>query len=234
MKSEDSVIVYDDSLVSQFTEQLFDPNHWAGSETSSGKSGGRGAVIFISYEGQEWVLRHYYRGGLPGRLLNDQFVFTGVEASRSMREWHLLREMQLQDLPAPVPLAARCKRRGLIYTADLITVRLPDVLPLSTRLERDDVTEAGWRAVGACIARFHSAGFCHADLNAHNLQLDDRNNVYLLDWDRGRLREPGRWRESNLSRLQRSLRKISGNETMHFDRDGWAVLMRAYRKHLAA
>jgi 3-deoxy-D-manno-octulosonic acid kinase len=233
LKSEDSVIVYDDSLVSQFTEQFFEPAYWAGAHTSSGKAGGRGAVIFIVHEGQDWVLRHYYRGGLPGKLLHDQFLWTGAAATRSLREWELLQEMRSEGLPAPIPVAARCRRHGIIYNADLITVRLPGVLPLSTRLAQGDVDEAEWRAVGACIARFHSAGFCHADLNAHNLQLDGSSSAYLLDWDRGERREPGGWRESNLRRLKRSLRKISDTGTVRYDPDGWGFLIEAYKQNLS-
>jgi hypothetical protein len=48
----------------------------------------------------------------------------------------------------------------------------------------------------------------HADLTAHNILLDAAGVPYLLDFDRGRLRAPGRWRVGNLARLQRSLRKI--------------------------
>jgi 3-deoxy-D-manno-octulosonic acid kinase len=99
-------------------------------------------------------------------------------------------------------------------------------------LAQGDVGAAGWRAVGACIARFHSAGFCHADLNAHNLQLDDADSAYLLDWDRGRRRKSGTWRESNLRRLQRSLHKISKNGAVRYDPDGWAGLMQAYKENL--
>ncbi len=211
---------------------MFDPDYWKGATTSSGKAGGRGAVIFLTHQGQNWVLRHYYRGGFPGKLLNDQFLWLGMNATRSLSEWNLLREMRLQGLPSPAPVAARYVRRGLTYTADLVTVRLPGVLPLSTRLEQGRMTGAGWHAVGACIARFHSAGFCHADLNAHNVQLDDSDAAYLLDWDRGRRRKPGSWRESNLDRLQRSLRKISKNGTAPYDSAGWERLNQGYQESL--
>ena len=58
------------------------------------------------------------------------------------------------------------------------------------------------------LARFHRAGVWHADLTAHNILLDQDGRSYLLDFDRGRLRRPGHWRQRNLARLLRSLRKI--------------------------
>ena len=39
--------------------------------------------------------------------------------------------------------------------------------------------------------------------------LGEDGEVWLLDFDRGRLREPGAWRERVLDRLARSLGKIT-------------------------
>ena len=45
-----------------------------------------------------------------------------------------------------------------------------------------------WRAIGAAIARLHRGGVDHADLNAHNILLDGRGAVSVIDFDRGRVR----------------------------------------------
>ena len=65
--------------------------------------------------------------------------------------------------------------------------------------------------MGQCIARFHRAGVFHADLNAHNVQIDAANRIFLLDFDRGRIRgrRAAAGGEANLARLHRSLTKIS-------------------------
>ncbi len=228
LKSGDSVIVYDDTKVSQISQDFFAPDHWQGADQTAGKSGGRGAAIYISHAGQDWVLRHYYRGGLPGKLLSDQFLWTGASRTRSLREWDLLQLMVEQALPAPTPIAARYVRHGVFYTADLITRRLPDVVPFSTRLADGPAPLELWQLVGECIARFHSAGFFHADLNAHNLQVDGADQVFLLDWDRGEWRPPGDWRSSNLERLHRSLLKITRDNAAHFDPSDWDALLQAY------
>ena len=228
LKSGDSVIVYDDTKVSQISPDFFAPDHWQGADQTTGKSGGRGAAIYINHAGQDWVLRHYYRGGLPGRVLSDQFLWTGATRTRSLREWDLLQLMVEQALPAPTPIAARYVRHGGFYTADLITLRLPDVVPFSARLADGLAPLELWQRVGECIARFHFAGFFHADLNAHNLQVDSNDRVFLLDWDRGEWRAPGDWRTNNLERLHRSLLKITRDSAVHFDSADWDVLLQAY------
>lgn len=63
------------------------------------------------------------------------------------------------------------------------------------------------------IRRFHDHGLDHVDLNARNLLVDDSDRVWLIDLDRCRLRVPGKWRESNLARLGRSLARFCGAET---------------------
>lgn len=226
----EDVILYDDSLLHHVTPDLFDPARWAGAPTAPGYAGGRGATLFIRYEGQHWVLRHYHRGGTVGRFLSDQFLWSGEEQTRCFREWNLLAHLQSLHLPAPRPVAARCRRRGLTYTADLVTVLIPDVEPLSTRLTRQREGPEVWARVGRCVRRFHDAGVWHADLTAHNLQISGADEIFLLDFDRGRIRsDRQRWRESNLERLHRSLTKISADGAVEFGAAEWEWLMAGYR-----
>ena len=227
-KSGNSVIVYDDNRVSQITHEFFEPDFWPDSDSGSGVTGGRGTVFFIRHEDQEWVLRHYYRGGLPGAMLEDQFIWAGSTRTRSIREWELLQTMHNLGFMVPAPVAARYLHHGLFYTADIITARIPGVQSFADRLAEDQVSGDLWHSLGECIARFHFAGFYHADLNAHNVQVNSDGEFFLLDWDRGDRRPPGSWRNSNLARLHRSLVKISRNEQAHFEPGDWKVLLEAY------
>ena len=77
----------------------------------------------------------------------------------------------------------------------------------------EPLAPAAWHAIGSCVRRFHDAGVCHADLNAHNVLLDADGGVHLVDFDRGSIRAPGAWRTANLARLERSLAKLAGAET---------------------
>jgi len=229
-----SMIVYDDSVVSQMTEELFDYATWPEADQAPGYSGGRGATLFIEHEGDPWVLRHYHRGGKIGHLLQDQFAFLGSTKTRPLLEYDLLDYMYGRGLPSPQPVAARFVRRGVYYTADLITRRLPDVEPLSNRLCKAPLEMVVWERIGRCVGRFHAANIFHADLTAHNLQISSQDEIFLLDFDRGRVMPgAGKWRDQNLMRLQRSFLKVSGDGSIAFDDEHWEQLMAGYQKGLA-
>lgn len=224
------VILYDDSLADHVAPELFDRERWSGAPSAPGYAGGRGATLFIRHQGQDWVLRHYHRGGSVARLFGDRFLWLGEARTRCFLEWHLLADMYGLELPCPRPVAARYRRRGAGYTADLITVLIPGVEPLSTRLARDGAAAETWARVGACVRRFHDAGIWHADLTAHNLQINGAGELFLLDFDRGRRRGPGgSWREGNLARLHRSLTKISQGGAVVFGDHEWSLLVGGYR-----
>ena len=201
------------------------------SQTSANaSSGGRGATRSIEHQGQHWILRHYYRGGAVGRFLVDEFLFVGTSRSRPVMEWRLLDRLYRQGLPVPRPVAARLVRRGLIYTADLISVRLPGVDSLANRVLSKSVSEALWREIGKTIALFHQAMVYHADLNAHNIQIDAQDRVFLLDFDRGRVKSGGGgWQQRNLERLARSLKKICATGNVAFESSQWNWLLETYR-----
>lgn len=225
-----SVIVYDDALISHIDDSLFDQARWSESASVDGPGSGRGKVLFIEYEDQQWMLRHYCRGGLARRLSTDEFLWTGQQKTRPFREWSLLEHMYHSALPVPRPVAARVERRGAVYTADLITVRIPDVTTLSARLSGAPLNPEVWLSVGQLIARFHAAGICHADLNAHNIQIDSQDRLYLLDFDRGRIMDgPGGWMQRNLDRLHRSLTKLYAQGDIRFSDADWMNLIDGYR-----
>ena len=79
---------------------------------------------------------------------------------------------------------------------------------------------APWEETGRMIARFHRAGLDHADLNAHNILFqgsvsDDDLRGWMIDFDRSHVRIPATgWRNANLERLQRSLRKRRGSRSV--------------------
>jgi 3-deoxy-D-manno-octulosonic acid kinase len=169
--------------------------------------GGRGSVSFITLDGLELVLRRYLRGGLAARVSRDRYLWLGEARTRAFRELRLLAELVGLGLPVPRPVAARYSRSGISYRGELVTERLPGVASLAARWLAGEATDEDWVLAGRCIRRFHDAGVRHADLNAHNIMLDGRGGAWLLDFDRGRLQQPGPWRERVLARLARSLEK---------------------------
>lgn len=219
-------VLYDATLMAVPDGTLFDVARWEG-RVAQHASRGRGQVRFVDAGAGQWVLRHYYRGGLPGRLVGDRYLWLGEARTRSFREWRLLARLHRAGLPVPRPVAAGWRRRGLSYTADLATMRIPGAVPLSARLAMGQAVN--WQGIGRALHDFHAAGACHADLNAHNVLLDESGATWLLDFDRGRLRAPGPWQARNLARLERSLRKIAAeHEAPPFSVAGWTALQAGY------
>lgn len=205
-------------------EALFDPEYWRRRGELQEVSGGRGSAWFIASGTRQWALRHFRRGGFIARLSRDCYVWTGESRVRAFAEWRLLKLLTARGLPVPKPIAARYHRSGLCYRCDLITQRIANAEPMSALLARAPLAEARWRAAGAAVAKLHAAGVDHADLNAHNILIDAKGAVTVIDFDRSRLRAvPGAWRRRNVQRLQRSLLKIGG-----FSDDSWRWFMAGY------
>ena len=219
-------MLYDASRCGHPDERLFDRAAWRARGALEETAGGRGTVAFLRDGERRWVLRHYRRGGMVAKLLGDAYLWTGADRTRAFREWRLLAELRRRGLPVPAPVAARFTRRGLVYRADLVTEELPTRRTLAQALAAGPLAADAWRAVGSCVGRLHVQGVHHADLNAHNLLLGEDGAVYVLDFDRGRLRSRGSWEYAVLERLKRSLRKVTdGLPPGRFDEAAWRSLL---------
>jgi 3-deoxy-D-manno-octulosonic acid kinase len=223
-------IVYDAERLDHPSSELFEPAYWRARSALVGHAGGRGTTWFLCQGAEQWALRHYYRGGLVARLLKDRYLWCGLERTRAWREWHLMAELHRRGLPVPAPVAARVIRYGLSYSADLITQRIPDVEPLSLRLQTVPLPCEDWQRLGYVLRRFHDAGLDHADLNAHNILLGTSRQFWLIDFDKGRLRSAGGyWRTNNLRRLLRSLRKLRRlSPSFRCSESDWDALLSGY------
>lgn len=191
---------------------------------------GRGQVYYLQTSAGEAVLRHYQRGGLVARFCSDWYFWQGAELTRPFREFRLTANLFSMGLPVPRPLAARYVRTGFGYRADLMTARIPNAMTLAELLHEAPELIA-WPAIGRLIACFHQRGLWHADLNAHNILIDGNETIWLIDFDRGELRELTRdWPLQNLQRLKRSLLKLGADRlASRFESAAWADLLDAYR-----
>lgn len=227
--TDDGRIWYEPDRVETPDGRLFEPEAWRAVGRVTPAERGRGSAWFIDAPpDRHLVLRAYRRGGLVSRLIEDWYLFTGWQRTRPAREIRLLERLEELGLPAPRPVAASFRRRGLTYRARILTERLPGTRPLSRVLESGPLAQQAWQAVGRCIRTFHDHGVHHADLNAHNILLDDRGRVFLIDFDRGELRSPGPWRDANLKRLARSLEKLAAGSGIHYRPADWRALLAGY------
>ena len=224
-----SVVLYDARRVACVTDALFEEAHWRSTGQVIGEAMGRGSVIFVRHDGSTWVLRHYHRGGLVGRFIRDRYVWQGLERTRAFREWRLLSELCNLDLPVPTPIAARVRRSGIGYTADIITEHIDNTSSLEFIINGFGVSLDDWQRIGSTLRQFHDLGVDHSDLNVRNILLDNNHQVYLVDFDKGKVRGSGAWRDRNLRRLKRSLQKVALETGTSFDTNGWKVLKQSYQ-----
>jgi 3-deoxy-D-manno-octulosonic acid kinase len=224
-------ILYDASLVEHPNAELFDIDMALQDADSISLAKGRGHAVFFRYHEHDLVLKHYQRGGKMAALLHDRYFGILCNRSRSFREWRLLEHMRSVDLPVPSPVAARCYKSGLFYRADLITIRINDVITLADYLLESHANSEFWRAIGRCIKKFHDASIYHADLNARNILVNpELPDVHLIDFDRGAIRYLGSsWKAANLARLQRSLLKFTKlNTDFGYSNECWKQLLKGY------
>ncbi len=232
LKSAGQVCCFDPSLAPDFSPEYFSAEYWQQQHAITGESHGRGVTWFLQYHTAQWVLRHYWRGGLIGRYIPDQFCFTGLRSSRAFAEFNLLQKLVEDELPVPRPVAARMVRQGWYYRADILIERIPEAEDLVQILRREPISRETWQQIGQVLAQFHQAGVYHSDLNAHNILRDANGKIWLIDFDKSALRRPGRWQAKNLARLLRSLQKETALHSLfHWQNDDWQNLLVAYQSY---
>jgi len=190
---------------------------------------GRGEAKFVRYEDHSLVVKHYLRGGLLARFIHDRYYGCNAEITRAFREWHLLAMMRKKGLPVPQPIAARVVIKQCFYRADLVTVQIENAKTLAQHLFESALVSDQWQAIGACIKHFHQQGVYHADLNASNILINQQQELFVLDFDKGAIKSGELWKLDNIERLQRSLLKFKQKTpNFHFEFDNWRQLIQGY------
>ncbi|WP_440875263.1 3-deoxy-D-manno-octulosonic acid kinase [Thalassotalea sp. PLHSN55] len=225
--------LHNQQLIEHFEPEMLSSQYWLAKQQVVGQAHGRGITYFIETAQQnQWVLRHYYRGGLIGKLINDSYFFSSLAATRAFAEFNLLTLMHDKGLPAPKPVACRVVKNGLTYQADLLSSRIENAQDLVGVLSKQSLSAEQWQNVGQVIASFHQQGIYHHDLNAHNILLDSQDKVWLIDFDRGEQRNVDiKWQQANLARLLRSFEKEHGKiANFHWQKSHWQQLMAGYNR----
>ncbi len=224
---------YDEHLIPEIDRQHFTAYYWQARSAVVGKEQGRGTTWFVKQDEQEWVLRHYLRGGLVSKLNRDRYLFRHWRTCRSIAEFDILQHLHQQDFPVPRPVAAQVIRHGLHYRADILVTRIPHAHDLVQVLKQAQAAEF-YRDLAAVIARFMRAGIQHADLNIQNILVDDSGRFWLIDFDRAKQRTPDqKWQNKVLARLQRSFEKERQRYGIAWTPDDWQVFMQHYRAQMA-
>ncbi|MGD8560007.1 MAG: 3-deoxy-D-manno-octulosonic acid kinase [Gammaproteobacteria bacterium] len=229
-RSHNQYIIFDDSLVDDISSDDFNVETYRQRGDIEGEALGRGTTYYIKLHGLDGVLRHYRRGGWVSKLVDDRYWWSGLYKTRSWREWYLLGRLRDRDLPVPRAVGALAIKQGLFYRADLLMEKIPASDSLSRIVLKQAIDDSLWRKIGSTLRRFHQRGAYHDDLNAHNILLTNEHDVFLVDFDKGELRDPQRaWQMQNLKRLRRSIDKLKAqNSALNFSDNDWKTLMAGY------
>ena len=145
------------SAAQGITTEWFDVDFWQQRSAVTGSSKGRYITWFVKPAAEasqneapvdsdsEWVLRHYYRGGLIEKLSKDKYLFTGLHQTRAVAELALLTQLFNEGFAVPRPIAANVVRSGLHYRADIIIERVAGAQDLVAKLGTATMTDAQWR-----------------------------------------------------------------------------------------
>lgn len=236
LNTDNALAWFDPHFSPNFEMAYFHPDYWQQQGLVIGQSKGRNTVWFIRQKnGKEAVLRHYYRGGLVGKLNKDKFWPEPAAQSRAMAEFSLLWQMRLWGLPVPRPCAALYQLHSLGYSADILIERIPGTTDLAHLLQQRPLTDTEWQQLGAVIASFHQHQVYHSDLNCHNILLDQQGQFWLIDFDKCAIRTAAdfpdqSWKPQNLQRLLRSLNKEKQQlPVFHWQHDQFAALELGYQ-----
>ncbi len=151
--------------------EWFEPEHWRARGARDDASGGRGGVDLLDAPFGDWALRHYRRGGMVAHAHGRSLPVDRRRAHARLRRISHARRPERPGMRVPRPVAARYRRNGVHYRADLITHYIRRCADAGGSFANGCGIDRATRRTqcGAGVAEFHAAGAYHADLNAHNV-----------------------------------------------------------------
>ncbi|MGY3568446.1 3-deoxy-D-manno-octulosonic acid kinase [Vibrio paucivorans] len=226
----DTTYWYDPALLTESVEQAFSIEFWKQQEAVLGYAKGRGTTWFVQGEKLAFALRHYRRGGLFGKLIEDKYYFSNLQQTRPYQEIHVLDSLIRSGVNVPRPIAARVKKGALTYQADILVELLSGAKDLVAILQSGPLSIESLTSIGREVRKMHDARINHTDLNIHNIMIDKKGKVWIIDFDKCYLQQRGRnWEEDNLKRLKRSFEKERLKHHLSFSEANWKSLLSAYR-----
>ena len=231
--SSNAVIWFDDQLLEHPPELVFDIQYWKNRESVIGSATGRGTTWFVDTGALSAALRHYRRGGLFGKLVQDSYWFSGWDKTRSYMEMQLLTDLIEAGVNVPKPIAARAAKAGFTYRADLLSEKIADATDLVDILTTHSISEELYREIGHQIAKMHHIGVNHTDLNIHNILIDKRDRIWIIDFDKCGYGKGSAWQQSNLERLKRSFFKELNKRQIHWQEEEFDALLAGYNDYFA-
>jgi 3-deoxy-D-manno-octulosonic acid kinase len=146
--------------------------------------GGRTSITVVQLEGiGSVVIKYYRRGGAIRYLIKKRYLKCGK--TRCQIEYELLQKVRSLGLNAPEPVAFAYRGR-LFYQCWLVTREIQDHQTLA-QISRSNEEQARMvmKEVVKQISTLIKNKILHVDLHPGNVIVDNQNQVYLLDFDKG-------------------------------------------------
>ena len=146
--------------------------------------GGRNSITVVRLQGiGSVVIKYYRRGGAIRYLMKKRYVKCGK--TRCEIEYELLQKVRSLGINAPEPVAFAYRGR-LFYQCWLVTREIQDHQTL-VQISRSnaELARMAMKAVVKQVSMLIQNNILHADLHPGNVIVDNQNQVYLLDFDKG-------------------------------------------------
>ena len=164
--------------VNQLVELIETPSNYAASSL-----GGRSLVTIGELTGVgSVVVKRYTRGGVFRNLVKHRYFRWG--RMRADLEFDLLDHVRAVGINAPEPVAA-VSRGGMLYRAWLVTRQIPGNRNLvDVDLVNDPRASIIMEELGKQVSMLISNNIFHVDLHPGNVVIDDKQKLYILDFDK--------------------------------------------------
>ena len=153
-------------------------------DTVNSALGGRTSITVARLEGiGSVVIKYYRRGGAIRYLIKQRYLKLGK--TRCQIEYELLQKVRSLGINAPEPIAFAYRGR-FFYQCWLVTREIKHHQTLA-QISRSNEEQARMvmKEVVKQISMLIKNKILHADLHPGNVIVDNQNQVYLLDFDKG-------------------------------------------------
>lgn len=222
-----------ESLNDDALHLLFDIEHIKKSASEIFVAGGRGSsFLYTTASGEKLVYRHYMRGGFVGRFIKDLFFLWAKDSHRAYNEMLLLDYMQKKSLPVPKALISRERKCFCFIKQDLIQEQIENTQNLCQILCKRSLSYSNYQDIIKTIMRLYKANVVHTDLNIKNILIDDKDMIYIIDFDKCYIKNNINKNDLNnmFMRLLRSFEKerYLHIDSFYYDKDTFKRLVHSY------
>ncbi len=170
--------------------------------------GGRTSITVVPLEGIGSVaIKYYRRGGAIRYLIKQRYLKYGK--TRCQIEYELLQKVRTLGINAPEPVAFAYRGR-LFYQCWLVTREIQDHQTLAQlSCLNEEQARMAMKAVIKQVSTLIKNKILHVDLHPGNVIVNNQNQVYLLDFDKGGVfpGEKNALRHRYLRRWNRAIQK---------------------------